>query len=108
MAPDGTETVLGRYRNGWGALRQGTWIASGGSPPVVAIAPNPEYSIEVRSLDGDLTRIIRRLDGRRAPTDEEVDAAVEDLRRFGGAPDDAEDPPDLVPAVFGMTVGVDG
>ena len=75
---------------------------------MVAIAPNPEYSIEVRSLDGELTRIIRRLDGRRAPTDEEVDAAVEDLRRFGGAPDDGGEPPDLVPAVFGVTVGVTG
>ena len=108
VAPDGTETVLGHYRYDWGVLRQGTWVASGGSPPVVAIAPNPEYSIEVRSLDGELTRIIRRPDGRRAPTDGEVDAAVEDLRRFGGAPDDAQEPPDLVPAVFGMTVGVAG
>ena len=112
VAPDGREAVLGHYWYRWGVLRAGTWIASGGSPPVVAIAPNPEYSIEVWSLDGDLTRIIRRLDGRRAPTDKEVAAAVADMQRFGGpgAPGCADDqePPDLVPAVFGMTVGITG
>ena len=107
VAPDGTEAVLGHYWNRWGVLSAPTWIASGGSPPVVAIAPNPEYSIEVWSLDGGLTRIIRRLDGRRAPTDKEVAAAVADMQRFGGPPDD-EEPPDLVPAVFGVTVGITG
>jgi len=108
VAPDGTEAALGHYRHRRGVLRAPTWIASGGSPPVVVIAPNPDYSIEVWSFDGDLTRIIRRLDARRAPTDKEVGAAIADSRRFGdGAPDDQE-PPDLVPAVYGMTVGITG
>ena len=108
VAPDGTEAALGHYRHRRGVLRAPTWIASGGSPPVVVIAPNPDYSIEVWSFDGNLTRIIRRLDARRAPTDKEVGAAIADSRRFGdGAPDDQE-PPDLVPAVYGMTVGITG
>lgn len=109
VAPDGTEAVLGHYRHRRGVLRAPTWITSGGSPPVVVIAPNPGYSIEVWSLDGDLTRIIRRLDARRAPTDKEMGAAVADQRRFRReAPHDDQEPPDLVPAVFGMTVGVTG
>ncbi len=115
VARDGTEALLGHYWHRWGVLRASTWVESGGLPPVVAIAPNPEYSIEVWSLDGDLTRIIRRLDGRRAPTDKEVDAAVADIQRFqipgaagGGVPDNEKEPPDLVPAVFGMTVGITG
>ena len=83
----------------------------------MAIAPNPEYSIEVWSLEGELTRIIRRLDARRPPTDDESDAALEallarytdeTLAGLGVDPEQAKEPPDLVPAVFGLTVGATG
>jgi len=114
VAPDGAEVALGHYWQRQGLFREQTWIASGGSPPVVAIAPNPVYSIEVWSLDGELTRIIRRPDARRAPTDEEFETAVADMRSAQGffvpgrgAVDDDE-PADLVPAVFGMNVGIAG
>ena len=107
VAPDGTEVVLGYYWDRLELLRERTWIASGGSPPFVAIAPNPDYSIEVWSLDGDLKRIIRRLDGRRAPTDREVRADIADLKETFGIDSD-EEPPELVPAAFGMTVGING
>ncbi len=114
VAPDGAETAIGHYWQRQGLFRARTWIASGGSPPVVATAPNPGYSIEVRSLDGELTRIVRRPDGLRAPTDEEVATAAADLRSGQGffSPSrgtvDDDEPADLVPAVFGMTVGITG
>ena len=107
VAPDGTEIVLGYHWYRMDLLRERTWIASGGSPLVVAIAPNPDYSIEVWSLDGKLTRIIRRMDGRRAPTNREVRAASADMQEALGT-DDHQEPPELVPAVFGMTVGIKG
>lgn len=114
VLPDGAEVALGHYWNRQGLFRKQTWVASGGSPPVVATASNPGYSIEVRSLDGELTRIVRRLDGLRAPTADEVETAVADLRSgrgffspsLGAADDDQL--PDLAPAVFGMTVGITG
>ena len=104
------EAALGLYWHRLGVLLSGTWIAGGGSPAVVAIAPNPEYSIDVWSLEGDLTRVVRRLDGRRAPTGTEVEAAVVDIRAFlgSGGPHEDEAPPDLVPAVYGLTVGIQG
>ena len=117
VASDGSETGLGYYWYRLGVLREDSWAASGGSPPIVAIAPNPEYSIEVWSLEGELTRIIRRLDARRPPTDEEGDAALEallalytdeTLTDLGVDPEQAKEPPDLVPAVFGLTVGATG
>ena len=111
--PEGTtEVPLGFYVGAdEGVLfSSGTWIASGGSPMIVAIVNNPEYSVEVWSPQGRLTRIIRRLDGRRAPTDQEVEAAMEMAMRpspMGPAPARPEIP-DLVPAALGLTVGSQG
>ncbi len=110
--PDGTEVPLGFYVGAdEGVLfSSGTWVASGGSPMIVAILNNPEYSIEVWSPQGRLMRIIRRLDGRRAPTDREVEAAMEMAMRpppMGPAPA-RPDIPDLVPAALGLTVGSQG
>ena len=88
----------------------GTWFASGGSPMSVAIVTNPGYSVEVWSPDGELRRIIRRQDGRRPPTDLEIEAALEMAMRLfpmGPAPATPETP-DLVPAAFGLTVGAQG
>ena len=88
----------------------GTWVASGGSPMIVAIVNNPEYSVQVWSPGGRLMRIIRRLDGRRAPTDQEVEAAMELATRLPPMVPAPATPgtPDLVPTSFGLTVGIHG
>lgn len=109
---DGTEVPLGFYVGAdEGVLfSSGTWVASGGSPMIVAIVNNPEYSVEVWSPRGRLLRIIRRLHGRRAPTDREIEAAMEMAMRpppMGPAPARPEIP-DLVPAALGLTVGSQG
>lgn len=57
-----------------------THTATLADPIRIAIARNPEYSIEVWSPDGRLERIVRRTDGRRVPTADEVDRAEESLR----------------------------
>lgn len=110
--PDGTEVPLGFYVGAdEGVLfSSGTWIASGGSPMIVAIVNNPEYSVEVWSPEGRMMRIIRRLDGRRTPTDREVEAAMEMAMRPPpmGPARARPDIPDLVPASFGLTVGSQG
>ena len=109
VAPDGAETVLGHYWYRRGVLRMSSWPASGGSPTVVAIAPNPEYSVEIWSVDGALTRIVRRLDARPPPTEVEIDAATEQWRSmYGERMPELEEPPNLLPAVFGLTVGATG
>lgn len=112
VTPDGTELPLGFYVGAdQGALfSSGTWVASGGSPMIVAVVNNPEYSVEVWSPDGRLMRIIRRLDGRRAPTEQEVEAAMEMAMRpppMGPAPATPETP-DSLPTAFGLTVGIRG
>ena len=112
VTPDGTELPLGFYVGpDEGVLfSSGTWVASGGSPMIVAIVNNPEYSVEVWSPEGRLVRVIRRLDGRRAPTDQEVEAAMEMAMRLppmGPAPTRPEIP-ELVPTSFGLTVGIHG
>ena len=102
-------------------FRQRSWIAWGGSPPVVAIINNPVYSIEVWRPDGRLGRLIRRLDGRRPPTDREIEEGVEEWKRFSSDDvriralmglDDTPSPlpevPDSMPVAFGITVGVHG
>ena len=111
-ADDGAEQPLGLFVGPDGGMlfSFGTRIASGGSPISVAIVNNPEYSVELWSPDGELRRIIRRQDGRRPPTDPEVEAALEMAMRpppMGPAPDTPETP-DLVPAAFGLTVGMRG
>ena len=111
-ADDGAEQPLGLFVGpDAGVLFSfGTWIASGGSPMSIAIVSNPEYSVELWSPDGELRRIIRRRDGRRPPTDPEVEAALEMAKRLppmGPAPATPETP-DLVPAAFGLTVGMRG
>ncbi|MDE2873813.1 MAG: hypothetical protein OXU69_16080 [Gemmatimonadota bacterium] len=112
IAGGGTEQPLGLFvsPNGGVLFSFGTWFASGGSPMSVAIVNNPEYSVEVWSPDGELRRIIHRRDGRRPPTDQEVDAALEMAMRLppmGPSPPTPETP-DLVPAAFGLTVGTHG
>ncbi len=54
--------------------------AAGGTPMRIAIVTNPEYSVEVWRPDGTLERILRRPDGRRAPTSAERSAADSELR----------------------------
>ncbi len=110
--PDGPEVPLGFYVGAdEGVLfSSGTWVASGGSPMIVAIVNNPEYSVDVWSPEGRLMRIIRRLDGRRAPTGHEVEAAMALAMRpppMGPAPARPEIP-DLAPTSFGLTVGSRG
>ena len=112
VTPDGTELPLGFYVGpDEGVLfSSGTWVASGGSPMIVAIVNNPVYSVQVWSPEGRLMRVIRRLDGRRAPTEQEVEAAMEMAMRprpMGPAPRTPETP-DLVPTSFGLTVGIHG
>ena len=111
-ADDGIEQPLGLFvgQDGGVLFSVGTWVASGGSPMSIAIVNNPEYSVEVWSPDGELRRIIRRVDGRRPPTDQEVEAAMERAMRpppMGPGPATPETP-DLVPAAFGLTVGAHG
>ncbi|MDE2796532.1 MAG: 6-bladed beta-propeller [Gemmatimonadota bacterium] len=109
-ANGGAEQRLGLFAGPDGGVlfSLGTLTASGGSPMSVAIVNNPEYSVELWSPDGELHRIIRRQDGRRPPTDREIEAALEmAMRLFGPAPPTPETP-DLVPAAFGLTVGVRG
>lgn len=110
VTPDGTELPLGLHVGAdQGVLfSSGTWVASGGSPMIVAVVNNPEYSVDVWSPEGRLMRVIRRLDGRRAPTEQEVEAAMEMAMRpppMGPAPARPEIP-DLAPTAFGLTVGI--
>ncbi len=77
---------------------------------IVAVVNNPEYSVEVWSPEGRLMHVIRRLDGRRAPTEPEVEAAMEMAMRpppMGPAPARPEIP-GLLPTAFGLTVGIRG
>lgn len=109
---DGSEVPLGQFVGpDRGVLfSTGTWVASGGAPMIVAIVNNPEYSVEVWSPEGQLLHVIRRLDGRRAPTDQEVDAAMAMAMRpppMGPAPARPETP-DLMPAALFLTVGIRG
>lgn len=96
----GDRTTFGMhpfYSNGF--------AAAGGDPLRVAIARNPEYSIELWRPDGGLDRIVRRSDGRRAATDEES-AAAEDMlaERFRGRIPS----PDSIPAVMGLWLSQQG
>ena len=106
---DDAPVPLGVYSEDyWGFFQPFTWIASGGSPPVVAIANNLAYSIEVWHPDGHLSRIIRRPDGLRAPTSTEISAGAEHLERAYGLSFRDRQPPELVPPAFGLTVGAAG
>lgn len=55
--------------------------AAGGTPLRIAMALNPQYSIEVWTPKGKLERIIRLPNGRRATSDEERKAAPEIMRK---------------------------
>jgi hypothetical protein len=91
-----------------------TRLAIGGAPPRVAIALNPDYSIEIWTPTGRLETIVRRTNARRAATDEEHERAIELMRRY-----DREDPsferalvemdiPDSIPAIGSLQFGPDG
>ena len=112
IAADEREAPLGLFvgQDQGRLFSSGTWVSSGGSPMNIAIVNNPEYSIEVWRPDGRLIRIIRRLDGRRPPTDEEIAAGREIAMRPPpmGPARPAPETPDLVPAAFGLTVGIYG
>jgi hypothetical protein len=91
-----------------------TYLAGGGSPIRIAIARNPEYSIEIWTPEGVLERIVRRSNAREATTPGAVSELSEAMRWM--ARDEAlfrrivaETPvPDSVPAVWGLAVGDEG
>ncbi len=92
-----------------------THLAASRGPLRIAIALNPEYSIEIWTPDGRLERIVRREDARRAPTDEERRTAREALAIFAGGDDAlanrfmAEVPePSAIPAVQGLAFSTSG
>lgn len=78
-------------------------------PVRVAVAINPEYSIEIWTPDGRLERIVRREGARRAPTSEEIALARERLAMYARGDDALADrlrseipTPDTVPAAGGL------
>ena len=92
-----------------------TYTAVGRDPHRVFVALNPEYSIEVWTPDGILEHILRRPDGRRAPTSTESELADEFIVRFGRG-DDAltnrfraeMEIPELLPAIHDLVVDQGG
>ena len=90
-------------------------FAVGGASPKIAIALNPEYVIEIWTLDGRLERVARRQSARRQPSDAargEADAQVGNwaagdealLNRFLAE----MEVPDSIPAVYDLKIGVEG
>lgn len=92
-----------------------TVTAAGGRPLRIAIAVNPEYSIEVWTPEGGLERIVRRPGGARAPT-EEVDSLVRERFEVFARGDarllerllDEIPTPERIPAVGTMVFGSEG
>jgi hypothetical protein len=92
-----------------------SFFASNGDPRRIAIALNPAHEIEIWSDRGRLIRLIRRMNGRRAPTAIERDSArgvvamyLEDSpvtvdRALAEMP-----VPDSLPAIAGLVVGPAG
>jgi len=89
--------------------------ATGGAVPRIAIALNPEYVIEIWTLDGRLERLVRRQGARRQPSDTEraeADAQVSNwaagdealLNRFLAE----MEMPDSIPAVYDLKIGAEG
>jgi hypothetical protein len=80
----------------------------------VAIALNPEYSIEMWRTDGTLDRIIRRVYGRRTATRDEEERALDVLRLYerpGASLNHGLSQmtiPDSVPAVSDLVIGAQG
>jgi hypothetical protein len=90
-------------------------VGAGGSPPRIAVAINPHYSIELWTTGGRLDRIVRRTGGRREATEEERAKALEEVR--GSAMSDPAmknrvladiQVPDSIPSVYGLNVAPDG
>jgi hypothetical protein len=88
-------------------------LATSYDPARVYLARNPAYSIEVWGAEGDLERIVRRVDGRFAPSEAELEAAWAQVME-GRTGERATrirrelTVPDSVPAVYGLTAGPDG
>ncbi len=88
----------------------------GGDPLRVAIATNPQYRIEIWTVNGRLERIIERENGRRAPNDAELADVPAALARALPINDpaltaimlDKVPTPDSLPAVIFMTFGSRG
>jgi hypothetical protein len=94
-----------------------SFITAGGDPLRIVMATNPQYSIEIWTPEGKLERIIRRVNGRRAPTRQEKADAPAVMKQFylrqhrDAAIDEviAQVPvPDSLPAVVGLAVGPGG
>jgi hypothetical protein len=89
--------------------------AIGGIPPRVAIVLNPEYSIEVWTLDGRLERVVRRHGARRKPSERERTEADAQVSRWA-AGDEAllnrflaeMEVPDSIPAAYDLKLGAEG
>lgn len=79
----------------------------------VYIATNPEYEIEVWSLDGRLERVVTR-DGARLEASEELKAQAWSELSEGFEPQNREPiravlpVPDSIPAIHGLAVGPNG
>lgn len=88
-----------------------TVVAAGGEPLRIAIAINPEYSIEIWTSNGELAHIVRRVAARRAPTRSEREEARQSLARFAHGDQAlanrfaAElEEPDSIPAASGLLI----
>lgn len=91
-----------------------TRLAIGGTPTRVAVALNPGYSIEVWTPDGQLEKIIRRVNARRAATKAEHERAIELMRQYERGDPAFEralaemEIPDSIPAIGNLAFGPDG
>ena len=100
----GRETFVVHPFHGW------SHVATGGVPPHIAIAANPDYRVEMWTATGKLERIIQRTGARFAPTEADRARAREVLllqyQKMDQATRDrmlAQVPtPDSFPAVLGL------
>lgn len=87
-------------------------VAVGQSPNVVYLANNPAYEIEVWDPEGNLVRIIRRMNAQLDASEElQADAwelLTEQLEQDVGRIASGFPVPDSVPAVLGLTAGPSG
>lgn len=93
-----------------------SYLAAGGDPVRIAIAPNPDYTIELWRPRGGIDRIVRRLGARRTPSDRERAGAVDQVREWNRGADSAQmarimaevPVPDSLPAIMGLALSSSG
>jgi hypothetical protein len=97
-------------------LHARSYVASGGSPMRIAIATNPEYSVELWRPDGVLERTLTRTNARRAPTKREIDDALPVILKYNARGDAAlasrlvaaVPVPAQIPAVSDLAISPEG